>query len=97
MTFDERKLMKKYQDQESCILKAVCTDVIADAAITLAKSSVINGTQLGPMLMLTNGQVFPIIATVNSPVANGPLVVTMPTIQFRHAAHEVMDVAQLNE
>jgi hypothetical protein len=92
MTFDERKIVKKYRDKESHVLKAVCSNMIA-YALTLAEPSVINGTQLGPLLMLTIGQDFPIIATVNSPVANGLLVVTMPTVQFGHAAHQVMDVA----
>jgi hypothetical protein len=77
MSLDEHKLMKKFRDTESCVLKAVRTGVIQ--SITVAKPSVNTGTQLGPNEMLTPEEATRIITQLNLTVDDNPPVPTMPT------------------
>jgi hypothetical protein len=94
MSLDERKLMKKFRETESRVLKAVRTGVIQ--SITVAEPSVIIGTQLGPNETLTPEEAPPIITQLNPTVDNNPPVPTTPTVQFGRAAHQP-DVAQTDE
>jgi hypothetical protein len=88
MSQKEKKLMRKFRETENRAVKAVRT-----AGVTVPDRSSGNGTHMGPIVVLTANQAFPIIQMLNQPTFNNQLVLTMPTVQFRRAAHRRKDVA----
>jgi hypothetical protein len=79
------------------VLKAVQTGVTQDSAVTVADPNTVVGTQMGPMLVLTADQAFPIIQLRNQTALVNQLVHTMLTVQFGRAAHQIKDVAHKDE
>jgi hypothetical protein len=97
MSQKERNLMRKFRETETRAVKAVRTGVTLDNAVTVTDPNRVVGTQLGPMLVLTADQAFPIIQMLNQTANNNQPVHAMPTVQFGRAAHQLKDVAHKDE
>jgi hypothetical protein len=97
MSQKERKLMRKFRETETRAVNAVRTGVTLDNAVTVTNPNRVVGTQMGPMLVLTADQAFPIIQMLNQTANNNQPVHTMPTVQFGRAAHQLKDVAHKDE
>jgi hypothetical protein len=87
--------MRKFLETETRAVKAVRTGVAQKTAIT--DPNAVDGTQVGPMFVLTADQAYPIIQLINQNALDNQPVPAMPTVQFGRAAHQIKDVAHKDE
>jgi hypothetical protein len=97
MSQKERKLMRKFRETETRAVKAVRTGVTQEHAATVPDTQAVVGTQLGPIMILTADQAYPIIQMLNQTALVNQPVPAMPTVQFGRAAHQPKDAAQKDE
>jgi hypothetical protein len=95
MSQKERKLVRKFCETETRAGKAVRTGVAQKTAIN--DPNAVDGTQLGPMFVLTADQAYPIIQLINQNALDNQPVPAMPTVQFGREAHQLKDVTHKDE
>jgi hypothetical protein len=98
MSQKEKKLMRKFRESETRAVKAVRTEGVTQSTRgTVPDNSPVPGAQIGPIVLLTADQAYPIIQMLNQSTLNTHPGLTMPTVQFGHAVHQLKDVAHQNE
>jgi hypothetical protein len=94
MSQKEKKLMHKFCETETRAMKAVRTAGVTQASgVTVPDQSSVGGAQMGPIVILTADQAYPIIQMLNQSTLTNQPGLTMPTVQFGCAVHRLKDVA----
>jgi hypothetical protein len=98
MSQKDKKLMRKFRETENRAVKAVRTAEMTHATgVTVPDRNATGGAQMGPIVILTADQAFPIIQMLNQSTLSNQPVLTMPTVQFGRAPHQLKDVAHQDE
>jgi hypothetical protein len=98
MSQREKKLIRKFRESETRAVKAVRTEgVTQPTGVTVPDYSPVHGAQMGPIVILTADQAYPIIQMLNQSTLNTQPGLAMPTAQFGRAVHQLKDVAHQDE